>query len=429
MQLYQLASLIRPFMHFPILTIFYQFDPVNPSIGGIQTCIKYLIKFVPEEFQLRIVGIGNNSTLTANKWHEIELYGRNLLFMPLFNLENDNVRKLVPTSVKYTIALLGRKFDSDFLQFHRLEPTMAALDWSGTKVYYIHNDLDQAVKMTNGKNGKGGILWRRFPWAYFALERFLVRQFDRIMSCNTNSAARFRQSYPDIADRVTYLPNTVDSDLFYPFSSEKRQQQRESLAQNLGLKEDTRFILFAGRLHPQKQPLLLIRAIAALDDPNVHLLIVGEGELKDEIHAEITRLELSHRITLLGSLEQSKLADLYRVSSLFVLTSAYEGLARGSIEALACGTPIVTTRAGETPNFLTTESGIVCEEQTPMAIANALRTVLEHPKNYSPEACIQVVKPYNARDVVHGIYSELLQQWKQKEASSLKREPNQMQKI
>ena len=116
-------------------------------------------------------------------------------------------------------------------------------------------------------------------------------------------------------------------------------------------------------------------------------------------------------------MEQSKLADLYRISSLFVLTSAYEGLARGSIEALACGTPVVTTRAGETPNFLTTESGIVCDEQTPEAIAQSLRQVLEHPESYPPEACTSVAKPYSASDVVSGIYGELLRQWKEKVAA------------
>ena len=416
-------------MYAPILTIFYQFDPLNPSIGGIQTCIKYLIKYVPKEFQLRIVGTGSNPAIPIGKWHEAELYGRKFQFMPLIYLENDNVRQLIPTSVKYTVALFGRKFSSDFLQFHRLEPTIVTSRWLGSKIFYIHNDLDQAVKMTNGINGKGGILWRRFPWAYFALERFLVGQFEQIFSCNTNSAQRFRQSYPKIAQRVTYLPNTVDSDIFYPFASPERYKQRVRLAQKLGLEEKTRFLLFAGRLHPQKQPLLLIRSLSVLNDPSIHLLIVGQGELENDICAEIARLKISNQVTMLGSLKQSQLADLYRISSLFVLTSAYEGLARGSIEALACGTPVVTTRAGETPNFLTAESGIICEQQTPEAIANAIKQVLKHPNNYPAQACTRVAKPYHARDVVSGIYSELLQQWKQKNVSQSRYEQNKMQTI
>ncbi|MGF1540310.1 MAG: glycosyltransferase [Pleurocapsa sp.] len=413
-------------MQNPIVTIFYQFDPLNPTIGGIQTCIKYIIKYAPQEFQLRIVGTGSDPSIAVGEWHEVELYGRKFLFMPLFHLENDNVRQFIPTSVKYTIALLKHRFNSDFLQFHRLEPTMATYGWSGSKIFYIHNDLDQAVKLKNGQNGKGGILWRRFPWAYFALERLLVGQFDRIFSCNTNSAQRFQKSYPDIAQRVTYLPNTVDSELFYPLTSAEKQQQRVSLARQLGLKEETCFFLFAGRLHPQKQPLLLIRSLAVLNKAHVHLLIVGQGELEPEIRAEIAKLQLTDRVTMLGPVTQDKLAELYRIASLFVLTSAYEGLARGSIEALACGTPVVTTRVGETPNFLTAKSGIVCEEQSASAIADAFKQVLEHPEYYSAEACVEVAQPYNAYDVVGRIYGELLQQWQDQNISEPKYESNKV---
>jgi len=396
-------------MSSPVLTIFYQFNPWNPTVGGIQTCIRYVLKYAPKEFQLRLVGTGSaDSTLPIGQWHEAELYGRKFLFMPLIRLKNDNIRGLIPTTVKYTLALIGRDFSSDFLQFHRLEPTIASSRWSGTRIFYIHNDIAQAVK---GASKEGGILWRRFPWAYFALERNSVGQFDRILSCNTKSAESYQQRYPTIAERVSYLPNTVDSDLFYPLSAKERQQKRMQLAMEMGLVPETQFVLFAGRLHPQKQPLLLIRSFAALKQPNTHLLIVGQGELEKDVRAEIVQLGLSDRVTLLEPLQQSQLADLYRVCSIFVLTSAYEGLCRGSIEALACGTPVVTTRAGETPNFLTADSGIVCEEQTPVAIAQAWKQVLHNPTDYPSDACVRVVKPYDAHSVVNNIYTELLEGW------------------
>ena len=401
-------------MSHPTLTIFYQFNPLNPSIGGIQTCIRYIIKYLPTEFELRLVGVGNDRSMPIGEWQQAKLYDREFLFMPVLYLENDNVRGLIPTTVKYTMALLGKDFSSDFMQFYRLEPTLVTAQWSGSRIFHIQNDIEQAMK---GASSEGGILWRRFPWAYFTLERSLINQFDRILCCNSNSAKQYQQRYRSIADRVSYLPNAVDGDVFYPLSDEERQTKRESLAQELGLDAQTRFILFAGRLHPQKQPLLLIRSIAALKYSNSHLLIVGQGELEDKIRAEITQLGLSHKITLLGPLEQSKLANLYQISSIFVLTSAYEGLALSSLEALACGTPVVTTRAGETPNFLTANSGIICEEQEPNAIANALTQVLEHPEKYPAEACTQAAKPYGAKDVVSGIYNKLLEQWKQQNVS------------
>lgn len=402
------------YMNKPVLTIFYQFNPLNPSIGGIQTCIRYIIKYLPTEFELRLVGVGNEPNTSIGEWHEAKLYDREFLFMPALYLENDNIRGLIPTTVKYTMALLGKDFSSDFMQFYRLEPTLVTPHWSGSRIFHIQNDIEQAMK---GASREGGILWRRFPWAYFTLERLLVNQFNRILCCNSKSAQQYQQRYPQISDRVSYLPNAVDGDNFYPLSEEERQTRRVALAQELGLDEKTRFILFAGRLHPQKQPVLLIRSLAALKQPHAHLLIVGQGELEAKIREEITRLGLSQKITLLGPLEQSKLAGLYQISNIFVLTSAYEGLSLSSLEALACGTPVVTTRAGETPNFLTADSGIVCEEQEPNAIANALGQVLDHPECYPSEACTLAAQPYNARDVVVGIYSKLLQQWQQKQAA------------
>jgi glycosyltransferase involved in cell wall biosynthesis len=188
----------------------------------------------------------------------------------------------------------------------------------------------------------------------------------------------------------------------------------------MGLAEDTRFILFAGRLHPQKDPLLLIRAMAALRHPQAHLLVVGKGELEPEIRAEIKRQGLVGQVSLLGAVQQSTLADLYRLADLFVLTSAYEGLARGSLEALACGTPVVTTRSGETPSFLAADSGIVCEVREPGAIATAWAEVLQHPQGYPSSACVRVATPYEARQVIQSLYGALLRDWQaQKMASQL----------
>ena len=159
---------------------------------------------------------------------------------------------------------------------------------------------------------------------------------------------------------------------------------------------------------------LLIRAIAALNDPCVHLLIAGDGELAAQVRAEIDTLGLTGRVTMLGAVPIAKLAQLHRICNAFVLSSAYEGLPLVVLEALASGTPVVTTECGETPKLLTSNSGVVCKQRTPECIADALRKVLQHPEDYPLESCIRTAQPYAARTVVRDIYTEMLNRWEQR---------------
>ena len=132
------------------------------------------------------------------------------------------------------------------MHFHRLEPTLATLKWSGKKTLFVHNDIQKQID-SSGK--KDAILWQRLPAAYLAIERLLVGQFDQILSCNTQSVQHYRQRYPKIADRVAYIKNTVDNEICYPLTWKEREQGRRTLAQQMSLAADTRFVLFAGRLH------------------------------------------------------------------------------------------------------------------------------------------------------------------------------------
>ncbi len=398
----------------PTLTIFYQFNPWRSSIGGIQTIVRSFLKYAPSEFEVRMVGTGNSQE-KLNVWQDREYGDKPIKFMPLIALKDDNTRKAVPTTVKYTTALLNRNLASDFMHFHRLEPSMTTLKWRGDKSFFLHNDIQQQM---NSKDAKNGILWKYFPAGYFALENSLIKQFNHIYSCNTQATEFYQQRYPQLAKNITYLKNAVDTEIFSTLHCEEREEKRRILAARLGLASETRFILFAGRLHPQKDPLLLIRSFAELQEPNVHLLIAGDGELAQSTKAEIERCGLSERVTMLGAVVQEELAKLYPIASIFVLSSVYEGLPVSVLEALACGTPIVTTNCGETPNLLTSNSGIVVIERTSQAIASGLSQVLQNPQAYPSNSCTKIAEPYSAKTVIGNVYQHMLARWEQKQALS-----------
>lgn len=398
-------------MHQPTLTIFYQYDPWDSTIGGIQTTVSSFLKYCPAAFKLRFVGITTSTSLEIGQWHEMQLEGRPVLFMPVLYVEDDNHRKLfLPTTLLYTIALLKYDVSSDFMHFHRLEPALAALRSGGDKTFFVHNDIHRQI-MSRDTGQKSTMLWRYAPRLYGALERFLLRQFTLVLSCNSDSVALYRERYPEVAERVELIRNTVDDELFYPLSPIARDHERCSKALELGLAEDTKFVLFAGRLHPQKDPLLLIRAFSLLQLPNVHLLVAGEGELRSEVEAEILRLELAEKVTLLGPLKQIQLAALHKLSSACILTSRFEGFPLVVLESLASGTPVVSTSCGETPKILSPKSGMICNQASPEDIAAALRRVLSSPEQFLCTSCVQDAQPYKANNVINEVYELMLQRW------------------
>lgn len=396
----------------PSITIFYQYDPWDSTIGGIQTTVSSFIKYAPPEFELRFVGITSERGRSLHQWHDMELQGRSLKFMPVLYIEDDNRRNLLfPTTLRYTLALLRHRFNSDFMHFHRLEPALATLRAPGDKTFFIHNDIHSQILSQEGGQ-KNTMLWRYAPQVYGRLERFLLNQFTEILSCNSDSMALYRDRYPEVADRVSLIRNTVDNELFYPLDPEIRDQRRRHQASRLGLSEETQFILFAGRLHPQKDPLLLIHALAELQNPEAHLLIAGEGELRSDVEAEILKLGLASKVTLLGAMKQSQLAALHQLASVCVLTSKFEGLPLVVLEALACGTPIVSTRCGETPKLLSPQSGLLCSDAHPSTVATALDQVLAAPGQYPAPSCLQDAHPYQAKTVIHEVYERMLARWR-----------------
>ena len=392
-------------MRKPVLTIFYQFDPWHSSIGGIQMVVRNFIKYAPPKLTVRLVGIEASSDGQIGEWQVRDLEGRQVHFFPLFRLLDDDRRRLVPTSLRYALGLWGQDFASDFMHFHRLEPTIAAGRWKGHKALFVHNDIYQQIKSSSAN----GILWKRFPKLYFALERRLMAQFNQVLSCNSESTAFYKKQYPNLADRISFVRNTFDGEVCYPLSSSEREQRRRKEAINRGLREDTRFLLFAGRLHPQKDPLLLLDAFSQIADPQAHLLVAGNGELESAMVAKVEQLGITERVTFLGALTHKEVADYHRLASALVLTSAYEGLPLVVLEALACGTPIVTTNTGETPRLLHSNCGIVCQERTALEIARALDTILQFPERFPSEACVNNALPYSAKSVVESIYAGMFE--------------------
>jgi glycosyltransferase involved in cell wall biosynthesis len=149
---------------------------------------------------------------------------------------------------------------------------------------------------------------------------------------NSESLARLSSAADPV--RVRVIPNGVDASFFRPCHRVVPTSQYR--------------ILFAGRLHAQKNLILVLSALAALrssTEVRVTLDVVGDGPLREELQREAQRLSLTG-ITWHGWLQKSRLAELYRSADVFVNPSLYEGLPNTVLEAMASGLPIVASRIG-----------------------------------------------------------------------------------
>jgi glycosyltransferase involved in cell wall biosynthesis len=139
-------------------------------------------------------------------------------------------------------------------------------------------------------------------------------------------------------------------------------------------------ILAAGRLAPQKDYPTLIRAFAALSaGRDLRLIILGEGPERTALESLIQQLGLADRVSLPG-FRDNPFAYMSR-ARLFVLSSAWEGLPGVLIQAMACGTPVVSTDCPSGPREVLADGryGPLVPVGAVEALAVAMALTLEQP--------------------------------------------------
>jgi glycosyltransferase involved in cell wall biosynthesis len=143
-------------------------------------------------------------------------------------------------------------------------------------------------------------------------------------------------------------------------------------------------ILSVGRLEPEKNPLLLVRALANLRarDRRWRLIIVGTGSLEARIATRARDLDVDDALELVGYVPNGKaLYDLYRASDVFLHTALTEGLPQVLLEALAVGLPVVATDVGGVGAALGEgERGLLIPARDPEAAAAALEQLAQNPE-------------------------------------------------
>jgi glycosyltransferase involved in cell wall biosynthesis len=141
-----------------------------------------------------------------------------------------------------------------------------------------------------------------------------------------------------------------------------------------------RFVLSVGTLQPRKNLARLIEAYAqARLDADVKLVIAGgTGWMYEGIFRRVEELRLQNEVYFPGYVVEEDLPALYSLADLFVFPSLYEGFGLPPLEAMACGTPVVTSNVSSLPEVVG-DAALMVDPRDVEALANAMGQALGEP--------------------------------------------------
>lgn len=178
--------------------------------------------------------------------------------------------------------------------------------------------------------------------------------------------------------QLTWMPHTIDNKRFGSISKEDEVKVLE-WRKELGFKVSDCVFLFAGKLEPKKNPLLLVDAFLSLNAENAGLIIAGNGELEQELKQKVNGLK---NITILPFQNQQQMPMLYRVADVFVLPSSGPGETWGLAvnEAMACGRAVVVSNQCGCAADLVQENGFIFEAGNQQQLAGVLQQFIQNPE-------------------------------------------------
>jgi len=317
-----------------------------------------------EEIYPRIVEQGHCVDLFARSsytgdisLHQYNVKGVQVVSLPCLSLKGMDA---LLSSALGAIASSGTQYD--IIHFHAIGP--ALFSWlpkisSIAKVVVTCHGLD----------------WQRAKWSKSSSyllrlgERAAVRFADELIVVSEELCSYFKRTY---GRETTYIPNAP--------SNLGQSDPNFSYGTSLGL-EQGRFMLFLGRLVPEKCPNLLIKAFQTLQPAGWKLVLVGGTSDTGEYTLQLASMAAeTTNVVFTGELKGTRLAEIIRGAGLFVLPSELEGLPLALLEAMQEGVPVLASDIPVHQQLIAKERGMLFCVGDVDSCVRRLDWALQHPQ-------------------------------------------------
>ncbi len=203
-----------------------------------------------------------------------------------------------------------------------------------------------------------------------------ARRSDRILTVSEASKRDILSLFNVKPEKIVVVYNAIDEH----FSATPSEEHVARIRERYQL--DHKFVLYVGNIKPHKNLVRLIEAFSELrrTHDDLKLLIIGDEISKlPALRRAVHRNKLHKYVRFLGYLKDDTLTVLYRLASVFVFPSLYEGFGLPPLEAMASGTPVVTSNVSSLPE-VTGDAAVLVDPYDVDSIGDGIRRILDDPQ-------------------------------------------------
>ena len=233
----------------------------------------------------------------------------------------------------------------------------------------LHIDRNADMKQANGLVEKWRI--RKF-YSFIRMQTYVTRRLERIITVSQSSSGEIQRSFKIPADKLRIVYNGIDTEMYQ--TDKHRNKERNGL-------------IMVGNTDDRKKGIIyLLEAMQLLEGNGVKLTIVDDAERHSSYADDVgplpsyglklvKKFNLNGQVHFTGRLTREELVEQYTAAEIAIVPSVYEGFGLPAAEAMACGTPVISSDGGALPEVVG-DAGILVPSEKADALAVAIKQLL-----------------------------------------------------
>ena len=367
-------------------------DYKSYPMGGMMSFIVDSLPYLKESFEITLWGV---STIKKTQNYLI-INGEKYPFKVFANVKVKN--KVIPNMLRVLLGIINVKKSIvnekyDVLYIHGIPLSFPFFKNNLTVVNHIHGMTNPFAMTANrlARNPLSILLYEKY-------RNWVVKKSNLILLASDKQGHKqFSERFTKSKEKIKYLPNFADTKIF-------KSGDRDRARKLLNISSDHLLLVNTGRIGLQKDPILLIKSYIDFHsnyDSSSKLVIIGDGELRDEVEKIIKKNNLGENVIITGKINRKEINLWLNAADLYLYTSHANGFPISLAESAICGLPIVTTDVtGVHDLVVNNHSGFLVKDRSPSEFSKGIFSATQN-KELLSENILKIAEDYKPTKILN----------------------------